>query len=99
MTVAPFDAPASTTPRRSAAASYPRTVAADARRNVRVVWLTVLFVRREAVTIERFRSRFGVSERTFWRDLVCLRDAGMYIDTESPDNYRMTCFMADSDGS
>jgi len=99
MTVVHFDAPASSTPRRLAAPSYPRKVASIARRIVRVVWLTARFVRREAVSFEHYRGRFGLSLRTFRRDIACLRDAGIYIDTASPDGYRMTCFEADSDAA
>jgi len=99
MTIAQFGAPASTTPRRVAVSSYPRSVDPEARRIVRVVWLTARLVRREHVSVQEYRSRFGVSLSSFRRDIAVLRDAGLYIDADRDDGYRLICFNADSDAS
>jgi predicted DNA-binding transcriptional regulator YafY len=44
------------------------------------------------------RRRFGVSRRSFHRDLSVVRQAGFYLETASPGDYRMVCFMRDFDG-
>jgi len=98
MTTAQFDAPASSTPRRIAASSRPSTVEAIASRVVRLVWLTARLVRRESVSVDLYRERFGRSLRSFRRDIAVLRDAGMYIEAIR-DDYRMTCFLSDSDAA
>jgi predicted DNA-binding transcriptional regulator YafY len=64
---------------------------------VRVVWLTALFARRESVTIADYRRRFGVSVRSFRRDVALLRQAGFYLETIADNQYRMLCFDRDSD--
>jgi hypothetical protein len=98
MTVARFDAPASTTPaRRFSRPAYARP-GAIAFRIVRLVWLTARFARRELVSIEQYRNRFGVSKRSFHRDVGVLREAGFEIDTIAPCTYRTVCFTFDSDG-
>ncbi len=96
MTIAQFDAPALTTPRRGAA-SYPRTVDPAARNIVRAVWLTALLVRRERVTLQDYRNRFGVSLRSFRRDIAAIRNAGLYLDADTDNGYRFICFRPDSD--
>jgi hypothetical protein len=97
MTIAQFDAPAST-PRRRPAASYPRTVHPEARKIVRAVWLTALLLRRGRVTIHDYRSRFGTSLRSYRRDIAAVRDAGLYLDSDSENGYRFVCFRPDVDG-
>ena len=64
---------------------------------VRVVWLTALFARRESVTISDYRRRFGVSLRSFRRDVALLRQAGFYLEAAGAGNYRMLSFVVDSD--
>jgi hypothetical protein len=64
---------------------------------VRVIWLTAIFARHESVTIAEYRRRFGVSLRSFRRDLALLREAGFYLETTAPGDYRMLSFMLDSD--
>ena len=65
---------------------------------VRVIWLTAIFARRESVTIAEYRGRFGVSLRSFHRDLSLLREAGFYLEPAAAGTYRMVCFARDSDG-
>jgi hypothetical protein len=65
---------------------------------VRVIWLTAIFARRESVTIVEYRRRFGVSLRSFHRDLSLVREAGFYLETASSGNYRMVSFARDYDG-
>jgi predicted DNA-binding transcriptional regulator YafY len=96
MTIAQFDAPASTTPRRIAA-SYPRTVEPEARRIVRLIWLTARFVRREPVSVREYQNRFGVALSSFRRDIAALRDAGLSIDADTEARYRLIYFRSDSD--
>ena len=97
MTSTRFDAPASKTrPRRSG--RTPQTYRGSvAYRTVRVVWLTALFARRESVTIADYRRRFGVSLRSFRRDVALLREAGFYLETIAKNQYRMLSFDRDSD--
>ena len=64
---------------------------------VRVVWLTALFARRESVTIADYRRRFGVSVRSFRRDVALLRQAGFYLETIAANQYRMLSFDRNSD--
>ncbi len=66
-------------------------------RVVRVIWLTALLARRESVTIADYRRRFGVSLRSFRRDVALLRQAGFYVETTAVGDYRMVCFVLDSD--
>jgi hypothetical protein len=65
---------------------------------VRVIWLTAIFARRESVTIAEYRRRFGVSLRSFHRDLSLIREAGFYLETAAAGNYRMVSFARDYDG-
>jgi hypothetical protein len=64
---------------------------------VRVIWLTAIFARRESVTITEYRRRFGVSLRSFHRDLALVRQAGFYLETAAPGDYRVVCFARDFD--
>jgi HTH domain len=99
MTPAHFDAPASTTPRRFAALCEPHTLPGSVpHRIVRLIWRTARLVRRESVSFDDCRRRFGISVRTFRRDIAALRDAGVYIAAE-PNDYRMTCFVSDTDAA
>ena len=97
MTSTRFDAPASSTrPRRSG--RTPQTyLGSVAYRIVRVVWLTALFARRESVTIADYRRRFGVSLRSFHRDVALLREAGFYLETIAANQYRMLSFDRNAD--
>ena len=97
MTNTRFDALASKT--RSRRGGQQRHTNRDgvAFRIVRVVWLTALFARRESVTISDYRRPFGVSLRSFRRDVALLRQAGFYLETTSAGNYRMLSFVVDSD--
>jgi len=97
LTVAHFDAPASITPARRFARPVYARHGAIAFRMVRLVWLTARFVRREPVRIDDYCSRFGVSLRSFHRDVGALRDAGFQIEPIAARTYRMVCFAFDSD--
>jgi|GEM_PF-768316 len=98
MTNARFDALASKT-RVRRGGRFPHTERDGvAFRLVRVIWLTALFARRESVTIANYRRRFGVSLRSFHRDLALVREAGFYLETVAAGNYRVVCFTPDSDG-
>jgi len=97
MTTTRFDAPApKTRPRR-------RNPYDHANRDgiafhiVRVIWLTALFARREPVTIAEYRRRFGVSVRSFRRDVALLRQAGFYLEATAAGHYRMLSFVLDTD--
>ena len=93
-----FDALASRTPPRRGG-RFPHTErGGDAFCLVRVIWLTALFARRESVTISEYRRRFGVSLRSFRRDLALLRQAGFYVETPAAGHYRMVCFLRDAEG-
>ena len=97
MTTTQFDAPApKTRPRRRSPYEHTNRDGI-AFHIVRVVWLTALFARREPVTIAEYRRRFGVSVRSFRRDIALLRQAGFYLETTAPGNYRMLTFALDSD--
>ena len=98
MTNARFDALASKTPSRRGGQHRHTNRDALAFRLVRVIWLTALFTRRESVTIVDYRRRFGVSLRSFRRDLALIRQAGFYLETATTGDYRMVCFMRDADG-
>jgi len=97
MTNQRFDALASKTRPRRGGASPHTNRGGVAFRIVRVVWLTALFARRESVTIADYQRRFGVSLRSFRRDVALLRQAGFYLETTAANNYRMLCFERDSD--
>ncbi len=92
MTNARFDTLASKTPPRRGARFHHTNRNGIAFRLVRVIWLAALFARRESVTIEDYRCRFGVSLRSFHRDLGLLRQAGFHLETAAVGDYRMVCF-------
>ncbi|MDQ6943542.1 MAG: hypothetical protein M3169_13650 [Candidatus Eremiobacteraeota bacterium] len=98
MTNARFDALASKTPARRGGHRRDTNRDGIAFHIVRVIWLTAQFARRESVTIANYRRRFGVSLRSFHRDLSLLRQAGFYLETRGTGDYRMVCFVLDSDG-
>lgn len=97
MTAAYFDAPASNTPARRFTRPNHARSGAIAFRIVRLIWLTARLTRRELVSIEDYRSRFGVSVRSFHRDVGVLREAGLEIEPVTTRTYRMVCFAFDSD--
>jgi hypothetical protein len=97
MTATRFGAPMPTSPARFPALPPYARRDGIAFRLVRLVWLTARFGRPEPVTFDECRGRFGVSLRSFHRDVALLRQAGLYIDTVLPGNYRMLCFLADAD--
>ena len=66
-------------------------------RVVRLIWLTALLARRDPVRIADYQWRFGMSVRSFRRDIALLRNAGIYIDSAGDGDYRMLCFLMDSD--
>jgi hypothetical protein len=97
MTVTRFDAPASKSP----AHHYTRPPWAHregiAFRVVRLIWLTARFTRHEPVTLADYQHRFGVSLRSFHRDIALLRQAGLHIDYAPDGIYRLVCFLFDAD--
>jgi hypothetical protein len=98
MTSTRFDALASKTrPRRGGRFRHTERDGV-AFRLVRVIWLTALFARRERVTIANYQRRFGVSLRSFHRDLALVREAGFHLETAAAGDYRVVCFMSDFDG-
>ncbi len=97
MTAARFDAPASTSPARHFARPPYAQREGVAFRVLRLIWLTALLARRDPVRIADYQRRFGMSVRSFRRDIALLRNAGMYIDTAGDGGYRMLCFLMDSD--
>jgi predicted DNA-binding transcriptional regulator YafY len=44
------------------------------------------------VTIAEYWPRFGVSLRSFRRDLALIREAGFYLEAATAGTYRMVCF-------
>ena len=97
MTAARFDAPAPTSPAiRYGRPSYAHREGV-AFRIVRLVWLAARFARRESGTVADYQRRFGVSLRSFHRDIALLRAGGFYIDTATPATYHMLSFLADAD--
>jgi hypothetical protein len=99
MTHAPFDAPASKIPPRRGGRFRHTERDGVGFRLVRVIWLTALFARRESVTIAAYRRRFGVSLRSFHRDLSLVRQAGFHLETAAAGDYRVVCFIHDFDGA
>jgi hypothetical protein len=91
MTIAAFDAPASTP--RFRRLTFSGTYRKPAcRQIIRIAWLIARFARREFVTIDEYRGRFGASLRTFHRDLTVLRDAGMYLEPHPIRGYKLLYF-------
>ena len=70
-----------------------------ARPIVRAAWLIARLCRREPVTVQLYKNRFGVSVRSFRRDIANIRDAGIYLDADPAGDYRMLYFASDSDAS
>lgn len=97
MTPIRFGAPAPSSPPRYAALPPYARHDGIAFRVVRLIWLTARFTRPEPVTFHEYRRRFGVSLRSFHRDVALLRQAGLYIDTVAHGHYRLLCFLADAD--
>jgi hypothetical protein len=98
MTNARFDAPASKTPARRGGRFRHTERGSIGFRLVRVIWLTAIFARRESVSIADYRRRFGVSRRSFHRDLSLVRQAGFYLETATTGSYRVVSFARDFDG-
>jgi hypothetical protein len=48
---------------------------------VRLIWMTEYLTRKPVLRLSDCQERWGVSLRTFRRDLARLRDAGFIIDT------------------
>jgi hypothetical protein len=97
MTNTRFDALASKTRPRCGGQQRHTNRDGVAFRIVRIIWLTALFARRGSVTIADYRRRFGVSVRSFRRDVALLRQAGFHLETIAVGDYRMVCFDLDSD--
>jgi hypothetical protein len=97
MTGSRFDALASNTPTHVPGRSLNTRCGGIAFRFVRLVWLTARFTRRELVSIEDYHSRFGVSLRSFHRDLHVLREAGFEVEPVTTGTYRMLSFTFDWD--
>ncbi|MBV8117247.1 MAG: hypothetical protein JOZ01_04675 [Candidatus Eremiobacteraeota bacterium] len=56
-------------------------------------------MRREIVRYEAYAERFGRSQRSFYRDLATLRDAGMYLEDDVQGEYRLLCFRAEREAA
>ena len=97
MTNARFDALASKTPARRGGRFRHTERGSIGFCLVRVIWLTAIFARRESVTIAEYRRRFGVSLRSFHRDLSLVREAGFFLETVATGSYRMVSFARDFD--
>jgi biotin operon repressor len=91
MTIAEFDAVASAPRFRHPSFPGPQRSQCE-QRIIRVAWLVARFARREFVSIERYRDRFGVSVRSFHRDMAALRDAGMYLELHPTRGYKLLYF-------
>ena len=98
MTPTRFDALASKTPPRRGGQFRDTNRGGVAFPLVRVIWLTAIFARRESVTIADYQRRFGMSLRSFRRDLALVREAGFYLETAAAGHYRTVSFMRDFDG-
>ncbi len=70
-----------------------------ARPIVRAAWLILRLARREPVTVQLYKRRFGVSVRSFRRDIANIRDAGLYLDSGTTGDYCMLYFSSDTDAS
>lgn len=60
-----------------------------ARPIVRAAWIILRLCRRESVTVQLYKRRFGVSLRSFRRDIANIRDAGLYLDADQGGDYRL----------
>ena len=98
MTHADFDVLTSTTRSvRNTQQSVQRT--RWARPIVRAAWIILRLSRKEPVTARLYKRRFGVSLRSFRRDIANIRDAGVYLDADQGGDYRLLYFSPDTDGS
>jgi hypothetical protein len=99
MTTAYFDVPASNTPALRYA--RPPHVQSDgiAFRTIRLIWLTAQLVSCKPLTFVDYRRRFGVSLRSFRRDIALLRAAGLFIETVTHGDYRLLSFAPDYDAA
>ena len=70
-----------------------------ARPIVRAAWIILRHCRKEPVTAQLYKRRFGVSLRSFRRDIANIRDAGGYLDAGPAGDYCLLYFSPDSDGS
>jgi len=70
-----------------------------ARPIVRAAWLITRLCRRDPVTVQLYKNRFGVSVRSFRRDMANIRDAGIFLDADPAGDYRMLYFSSDAEGS
>ena len=70
-----------------------------ARPIVRAAWIILRLCRKEPVTAQIYKRRFGVSLRSFRRDIANIRDAGVYLDAGPAGDYCLLYFSPDSDGS
>ncbi len=70
-----------------------------ARPIVRAAWIILRLCRKEPVTVQLYKRRFGVSLRSFRRDIANIRDAGIFLDADPAGDYRMLYFSSDSDAS
>ena len=66
---------------------------------VRAAWLILRLARREPVTVQLYKRRFGVSIRSFRRDIANIRDAGVYLDTDRDGEYCLLYFSPDTEAS
>jgi predicted DNA-binding transcriptional regulator YafY len=66
---------------------------------VRIAWLIASFMRRESVRYDKYAERFERSQRSFYRDLATLRDAGLYLDDDLRGEYRMLCFRSEREAA
>jgi len=93
MTHRVFDAPGAS-PRRGAFRPGPLQ-----RQVVRIAWLIASLVHERSVCFARYRERFGLSLRTYRRDIAVLRDAGLYIDANGTTAYVMLCFRSEREAA
>ena len=98
MTDADFDVLTSTTRSvRNTRRAAQRT--RESRPIVRAAWLILRLARREPVTVQLCKRRFGVSVRSFRRDIANIRDAGVYLDAGPTGDYCLLYFSSETDAS
>ena|ERR1700682_3896100 len=96
MTPARFDAPASNTPASRYARALRALSAAVAERILREMWL----VAHDACgkpTLAHYCRRFGVSPRSFRRDLRRMRRAGLELESMFYGDYRTLFWLMDTE--
>ncbi|HTD36844.1 MAG TPA: hypothetical protein VK669_04955 [Candidatus Limnocylindrales bacterium] len=69
------------------------------RTTVRIAWLLAHFMRGEIVRYGAYAERFARSQRSFYRDLATLRDAGMYLEDDVQGEYHLLCFRAEREAA